>query len=409
MTNISKIIDFPRINDNKLPIVPPKEQPRLPFDDLGKPESIANKKIRTDAEKERDREQEGIAAVYFKNMKTGVDYIEKLMGTFVNDTAQLSTQIEAIEKEKKTHIGLDGQPLEKLQNLLEEWDRQEIETKEDLTVYANELWKTAKEFDKELRGSLKGHELEMKKLKFSSSNRFEWIKYKTNYLIDVHEEALRMTKEKYMIEIENLTMKISEMESRNLNMEVKDPELTHILNLDTSEIEDIEQIRKVMIKVQNAAKTLKAENLQYSQAQSGYEHRIATLEEEVRVMNIKCDDITELKDIYEGAISSIVSPPMKIIDTTAFSKYRKCISKGDPREVLDFLEESDTKPKIALLSEQIISLVDFMNDLKATFENVKMVPDRLIEIDPTAVSIKKVELNDRIQNLFFEAFISGSH
>lgn len=347
--------------------------------------------------------------MYFKNMKSGVEYLDKMMGTFENDNAQISTQIEALEKEKKIYNELEGQPLDKLQNLLEEWDKQELETKEDLMDYANELWKTAKEFEKELKGSMKGHELEMKKLKFSSSNRLEWIKHKTNHLIIVHEEALRMTKEKYMLEVENLTMKISEMESRNLNLEVKEPELTQILNIDPSSIDDIEQLRKMMKKVQNVAKAFKGENMQYSQTISGYEYRIEALEEQVRVLNAKCDDLTELKDIYEGTVSQIMNPPMKVVDTITFGKYRKIVSKGDARELLDFLKESELKDKISLLSEQFISLVDYMNDLKATFENIKMIPEKLIEIDPTAITIRKVDLNDRILNIFFEAFISGSH
>ena len=50
-----------------------------------------------------------------------------------------------------------------------------------------------------------------------------------------------------------------------------------------------------------------------------------------------------------------------------------------------------------------------MNDLKKVFENIKMIPEKPIEIDPTNITIRKVDLNDRILQLFYESFISGSH
>lgn len=85
-------INFPRLDDKKLTIVPPKEQPKLPFDDLGKedPAILAKKE---DTKKKPD-EKDSIAAMHFKKMKNGMEQLEKMMGTLENDTAQLTSQIE---------------------------------------------------------------------------------------------------------------------------------------------------------------------------------------------------------------------------------------------------------------------------------------------------------------------------
>ena len=80
--------------------MPPTERPKLPFDDLGKikPENIdeasKNKK------KEENKEELGIAAMHFRNMKSGLETLDKMMGTLENDTAQVTHQIETAEAEK---------------------------------------------------------------------------------------------------------------------------------------------------------------------------------------------------------------------------------------------------------------------------------------------------------------------
>jgi len=47
-----------------------------------------------------------------------------------------------------------------------------------------------------------------------------------------------MTKEKYNREIENISMRLSEFESRKMNQQVNEPELSEILNIDPNTIEN---------------------------------------------------------------------------------------------------------------------------------------------------------------------------
>jgi len=151
------------------------------------------------------------------------------MGTLENDNAQITNQIETCESQKRVDTGLEYQPLERLQNMLEEWDNQDMGTKDDITDYAHELWKTTEKFEKELKNSMKGHEIELKKHKFSSATRIEWIKHKTsNYILSL-EESLHLLKIKNNQNIENMNMKLSEFESRILNQQVEEPELSHLM------------------------------------------------------------------------------------------------------------------------------------------------------------------------------------
>ena len=160
---------------------------------------------------------------------------------------------------------MTGYPLQRLMVDLENWDQEMLPTKDEIMDYAHELWKTAQQFEKELQTSMKGHELEMQRLKFSSSSTIEWLKHKSSTYILSLEEALRMTKEKYMQEIEQLTMKISEYESNYLRQQVQDPELTNILTQDIADIIDVGELQNIIRKLQNAGLALKSENTQYVQ------------------------------------------------------------------------------------------------------------------------------------------------
>lgn len=118
-------------------------------------------------------------------------FIEKMMSTLENDEAMFSTQIETTAGTREDYVSPGNFPLEKLQFMLEDWDQEDLYTKDELMDYAHELWKTADQFEQELKNSLNVHEQEMKMVKFSSAMRTEWIKHKTSMYITTLEEALR--------------------------------------------------------------------------------------------------------------------------------------------------------------------------------------------------------------------------
>ena len=114
-------------------------------------------------------------------------------------------------------------------------------------------------------------------------------------------------------------------------------------------------------------------------------------------------------NIYEEVIDKMIAPPIQFTDRTTYETYKKYINKDKIGKLVKFMEESDLKTKIPKLGDDFVSMIDNLNELKRSFEEIKMVPEKPIPIDPTAVTVRKVELNDKILNIFHEAFISSSY
>jgi len=123
-----------------------------------------------------------------------------------------------------------------------------------------------------------------------------------------------------------------------------------------------------------------SENKKFAQTISGLQHKNRTLEENLEITTKKFDSSIELKDTYENVVAAIMRPPSTIIDTLTFGKFRKVGAKENPVELMEFLETTGLRPKISNLGEDFRSMVEAMNDLKKTFENIKIVPNRLIDI-----------------------------
>lgn len=100
---------------------------------------------------------------------------------------------------------------------------------------------------------------------------------------------------------------------------------------------------------------------------------------------------------------------MRLTDAITFGKYKKLASDNNPVELVKFLNSSGLKNKLSAIGEDVVSLVEHMDDLKKTFELMKMVPEKAITVDPTNLTVRKVDLNDRVLQLFYESFISGQH
>lgn len=71
------------------------------------------------------------------------------------------------------------------------------------------------------------------------------------------EEALLITKDRCSQEIENLNMRIAEAESRMMNQQVREPELTNILTQEWSSLDDLHECQLLIQKLQVAGKGLK--------------------------------------------------------------------------------------------------------------------------------------------------------
>lgn len=106
---------------------------------------------------------------------------------------KFTKDVEELETQKET-----PHPLQKLQDLLDKWQKEELSTDEDLIKFASELWVTVADFEKDLKDSLKGHEILMAIKEYKYSSHVDWIKNKFGFYIDYYETCMNELKLKQM-------------------------------------------------------------------------------------------------------------------------------------------------------------------------------------------------------------------
>ena len=117
-----------------------------------------------------------------------------------------------LEKQKETN-----HPLNKLTDLLDKWDREEMKSDEEILRFAHELWVTAGEFEKDLKESLKGHEIVTAMKEFKYQSHIDWLKNKLGFVIDYYDTAMNEMKLKSFRQVDRLQMQLCDLESRLLN------------------------------------------------------------------------------------------------------------------------------------------------------------------------------------------------
>lgn len=98
-------------------------------------------------------------------------------------------EIVEMDKQKETN-----HPLSKLTDLLDKWSREEIHTADELIKFAHELWVTTGEFEKDLKESMKGHEMVMIMKEHKYQTHIDWIKNKLGFQADALEITLNELK-----------------------------------------------------------------------------------------------------------------------------------------------------------------------------------------------------------------------
>ena len=108
-------------------------------------------------------------------------------------------------------------PGKKIENWMSEWGNQKTYSKSQFKTYAGELWMSLEEFEEALRKEEKGFEIIHREITTQLEDKLERTIDKASFRIQALESALIDTKCRYTSQIENLTMKINDMESQNMN------------------------------------------------------------------------------------------------------------------------------------------------------------------------------------------------
>jgi len=184
---------------------------------------------------DKDMKEMSILKQEYTKIKERVEAIDLLLDDMNMNNDNLGTSIMTYEKEiEKLENDKDGhKPLQKLQDLLDKWSKEDIKTDDDLANFACELWQTVEEFEKELKESMKGHEIIMHMKQYKYQSHVDWIKNKFGFQIELYEQTFNEIKLKYNKEIDRLNITIADMESKAMNFARSEDYIAQLANSET--------------------------------------------------------------------------------------------------------------------------------------------------------------------------------
>jgi chromosome segregation ATPase len=130
-----------------------------------------------------------------KNIDKIVEEIEDNRTEFVQDVVTFEKEYDILEKEARDLNPLP--PLTKITDMLERWSREPVHSQEDLKRFANELWVSLDDYEREMRDQVNGHQiiLAIKEHKFMTN--IEWLKNKFGFYLELYEQSFIEVKLKY--------------------------------------------------------------------------------------------------------------------------------------------------------------------------------------------------------------------
>ena len=153
-----------------------------------------------------------------------VEFMEDNTDAMAQDVEKFQKDVEDLEKTKETN-----HPLQKLTDLLDRWSRDEPHTQEDIIKFASELWMTLAEYEKDLKESVKGHEIILAMKEYKYSTHLDWIKNKLGFYMDLYETVMNESKLRQRRDMERVMMSMSDLESRLLTYQKDETELAQFI------------------------------------------------------------------------------------------------------------------------------------------------------------------------------------
>ena len=156
-----------------------------------------------------------------------VEHFEDNTDQMAQDMLQFEIELDNLEKQARDVN--PNPPLQKITDMLERWSREPIHTQDEIQKFANELWVSLDDYEKDMKDSIKGHQiiLAMKEYKFLT--HLEWIKNKFGFYVDLYEQSFTEVKLKNRREIDQQMMALCDHESRMLNYQKEESEVSKIV------------------------------------------------------------------------------------------------------------------------------------------------------------------------------------
>lgn len=71
--------------------------------------------------------------------------------------------------------------------MLERWQQEPTHSFDDIQRFANELWVSLADYEKDIKESIHGHQIIMAMKEYKYMNHIEWIKNKFGFYVELYE------------------------------------------------------------------------------------------------------------------------------------------------------------------------------------------------------------------------------
>eukprot|EP00347_Sterkiella_histriomuscorum_P011047 403373953 len=272
-----------------------------------------------------------------KNINHLVEFMEDNTNELAQDVEKFEQDFQVLEEQKE-----NNHPLHKLHDLLERWSREEPMTTEDLVKFAGEFWMTVQEFEKDLKESLKGHEMILSIKEYKYSSHIDWIKNKFGFYIDFYETTMNELKLKQMRDKERIMMQMNDLESRLLNCQKEESELSRIIYSDTK-IKSIQEGTQTIVELKRIMSIMHLQMKQSEQEKNMMLEQINILEDQKHDLQDQLENLQQqfrfyqsisLRSVKELDLLKEEPDKQKLIEET-----RMDLSKQD--EIIKILQEKN--------------------------------------------------------------------
>ena len=148
------------------------------------------------SKEQAEREQKEVEAINneYKKIMDRVKNIDKIVDSMEDTTNELSQDVMAFELEYDSlEKEVKDAPLVKMTEMLEKWSKESIHTHDEIQKFAQELWVSLEEYEKDIKDGVQGHQMILSMKEYKYMNHIEWIKNKFGFYVELYEVRVSRT------------------------------------------------------------------------------------------------------------------------------------------------------------------------------------------------------------------------
>ncbi|CDW90671.1 UNKNOWN [Stylonychia lemnae] len=326
-----------------------------------------------------------------KNIDNLVEFMEDNTNEMAQDVEKFEQDFKQLEEQKETN-----HPLAKLQDLLDRWSKEDLKTEDEIQKFAGELWVTVSEFEKDLKESLKGHEIILAMKDHKYTTHIDWIKNKFGFYIDYYETTMNELKLRNNREMDRQMMQLADIESRLFNCQKEDSELAKIIYSEVK-VKNKDEAIKLIHELKRIMAIMHLQLKQNEQEKNMMKDQINALEDQKLDLQDQIETFQQQLKYYQSITIKLVK------DLDVFK---------DMPNTLKFIEEyrnDNTKQEdiIKMLQEKGFDsyIMDVMNNYHLYDLCIKELYTELYKmgvIPPQKISLRKKQIEE--QKTHFELY-----